>query len=60
MKYEKPVVTFIDLGDNDIITSSMGGCDNAASQYADNWQETCDNKSHQSGCSNKAHRGENL
>ena len=59
MKYEKAVVTLINLGENDIITAS-GGCDNTASQFADDWQDNCGNKSHQSGCDNKAHRGENL
>ena len=60
MKYEKPVVTMINLGDEDIITKSVDGCDTQASQYADDWQENCGNKSHQAGCNNKAHRGENL
>ena len=60
MNYEKPIVTIIDFGDNDIITSSIGGCGDVASEYAENWVETCDNPNHKVPCSNKSHRGENL
>ena len=68
MKYEKPVVTLIDLGAEDVITSSVGetststaaGCGDAASQYAESWVSDCNNPNHKTSCTNKAHRGENL
>ena len=60
MIYEKPLVTIIDFGDNDIITSSVGGCGDAASQYAEAWVTNCDNPNHKEPCTNKAHRGENI
>ena len=60
MKYVRPVVMLIDLGDNDIITSSAAvGCDTATNQYVDQYAANCGNKSHKDGCGNKAHRGEN-
>ena len=57
MKYEKAVVTMIDLGEDQIISTS-GGISDECDTTASKWMDNCNNTNHKTKpCTNPAHKG---